>query len=78
MQTDTLGRSLFLYASIGGLEVFLMAFYIPPPFQFAVLQEGGAFMAKHPTVPAIWLGDFNMTIDPTFDRLSLTKFGRFL
>lgn len=70
LQSDPQGRSLFLHASISGLGVLLMTFYIPPPFQFPVLQEGVAFMAKHPTVSAIWLGDFNMTINPSLDRLS--------
>lgn len=73
---------------MGGLEVLLLAFYIPPPFQFAALREGVAFMTQHPTVPAIWIGDFNMVVDSYLDRLhpptasptqpTLTRFGRFL
>lgn len=60
LQLDPQGRSLFLPATIGDLKVLLLAFYIPPPFNFAVLQMGIAFMAQHPTVPAIWAGNFNM------------------
>lgn len=88
LQSDRQGRFLFLHASVGGLEVLLLAFYVPPPFQFAILKEGVAFMSKHPTVLAIWMGDFNMVIDPLLDRLhssttplarpALTRFGRFL
>lgn len=69
LRSDRRGRFLLLHATIGGLEVLLLAFYIPPPFQFAALKEGVAFMTQHPTVPAIWMGDFNMVIDPLMDRL---------
>lgn len=88
LQSDPQGQYLLLHTAIGDLEVLLMAFYIPPPFQFAVLQEGVTFMAQHPTVPTVWMGDFNITVEPTFDRLHssaqmppqplLTRFGRFL
>lgn len=88
LQSDRQGRFLFLHATFGGLEVLILAFYIPPPFQFAALKEGLAFMTQHPAVPAIWIGDFNMVIDPLLDRLrppnttstqpALTRFGRFL
>lgn len=88
LQSEPQGRSLFLHTTISGLEVLLIAFHIPPPFQFPILQDRVAFMAKHPTVPAVWLGDFNMTINPSTDRLrstapvspqpSITMFGRFL
>lgn len=57
LQSDPLGRFLFLHASAGGSEVLLLAFYVPPPFAFTVLQAGVAFMAKHPSVPTIWAGD---------------------
>lgn len=36
----------------GGLEVLLLAFYIPPPFQFAALREGVTFMTQH--IPQCW------------------------
>lgn len=45
-------------------------------------------MSQHPSVPAIWAGDFNMVITPQLDRLSpanpppstpsTTRFGKFL
>lgn len=70
LQSDPQGQSLFLHATIGGLEVLLLTFYIPPPFTFAMLQLGVAFMAQHPSVPAIWARDFNMVITPSLDRLS--------
>lgn len=88
LRSDLQGGFLLLHASVGGLEVLLLAFYIPTPFQFAVLKEGVTFMTQHPTVPAILLGDFNMVIDPYLDRLhppitpptqpTPTRFGRFL
>lgn len=88
LQLDPQGWSLFLHATIGGLEILLLAFYIPPSFQFAVLHEGVTFMAQHPKVPAIQMGDFNMIINPSLDKIiptisasnqpTLTRFGRFL
>lgn len=88
LQSDPQGRSLFLHVTVGGLEFLLLAFYIPPPFQFAVVQTGLDFMAQYPSVPAIWTGDFNAVIAPHLDRISLanptlptthvTRFGKFL
>lgn len=87
LQSDRQGRFLFLRATFGGVEILLLAIYIPPPFQFTVLREGVTFMTQHPTVPAIWLGDFNMVINLLLDRLhsptsstqpTSTRFGRFL
>lgn len=88
LKSDPQGRSLFLHASIGSLEMLLLPFYVPPPFTFDMLQTGVTFMAQHPSVPAIWAGDFNMVIAPSLDRMSLvtpsapapsiTRFGRFL
>lgn len=31
-------------------------------------MAGLSFMAQHPTVPAVWIGDFNMTMNPFLDR----------
>lgn len=88
LRSDQQGRFLFLHVTVDGLETLLLAFYVPPPFQFTVLREGLAFMSEHPTLPAVWMGDFNMVIDPLLDRLpppntpqnrpSRTRFGRFL
>lgn len=50
--------------------MLLLAYYVPPPFQFNILTEGLAFMSQFPTVPAIWLGDFNTVVDPSLDRLA--------
>lgn len=46
-----------------------MAFYVPPPFSISIILEGIAFMAKHPAVQAVWMGDFNSTMNDTVDRL---------
>lgn len=72
LRSDPMGRFLFLHARIDGLELLLLAIYIPPPFQFTVLMEGVSFMSQFPTVPAVWLGDFNNVTDRDLDRLSLT------
>lgn len=72
LRSDPQGRFLFLHARINGLELPIMAIYIPPPFQFNVLMEGVSFMPQPTTVPAIWLGDFKNVINREMDRLSLT------
>lgn len=75
LQSDPQGRFLFIHAKINGLEILLLAIYIPPPFQFTVLTEGLAFMSQFPSVPAIWLGDFNNIANRHLYRLSLTAPG---
>lgn len=55
----------------GRLELLILAYYVPPPFHFAVIQDGLTFMAQYLTIPAIWLGDFNMVTDPLIDRMDL-------
>lgn len=72
LRSDPQGRVLFLHAKLNGLEILILAIYIPPPFQFNVLNEGLEFMSQFPTVPAIWLGDFNNVVNRNLDRLSLT------
>lgn len=57
-------------AKLYGEMILLMAFYVPPPFQTSSLVEGFNFMALHPNVPAMWLGDFNNVLDPTLDRMT--------
>lgn len=88
LQMEPQGRYIFLYAMFGRFEVLILAYYVPSPFQSAVIQDGLTFMAQYPTVPAIWLGDFNMFIDPLIDRLEsgapesrshgMTRFGRLM
>lgn len=88
LRSDPQGRFLFLHAKLNGLELLILAIYIPPPFQFNVITEGKAFMSQFPTVPAIWLGDFNNVVNGKLDRLSITphdhpprlytRFGRLL
>lgn len=88
LRSDPQGRSLFLHVTVGGLEFLLLTFYIPPPFQFNILQQGIDFMSQYPSVPAVWAGDFNAVIAPHHDRISpanpthptthITRFGKFL
>ena len=75
LRSDPQGRYIFLHVKINGLELLLLAIYIPPPFQFEVLTDGLAFMSQFPTVPAVWLGDFNNVVDRDLDRLSSTPPG---
>lgn len=69
-ETDPEGRYVFLKVKIHGDPILLLAYYVPPPFQFSTLTKGFDFMAMYPNTPAIWLGDFNTVLDPTLDRLA--------
>lgn len=66
--TDPQGRYVFL-AKLYGEPLLLLAYYVPPPFDITIIKEGLSFMAHHPTISAVWLGDFNTTLKPTLDRL---------
>lgn len=68
LESDQQGRFLFLHALIGGNPVLVLACYVPPPFSLEVITGGLAYMAQNPTVPAVWMGDFNMTMNPALDR----------
>lgn len=70
MWSDPQGKFQFIHAMLNGLELLLLAFYIPPPFQFNILTEGLAFMAQFPSVPALWMGDFNAILDTNLDRIA--------
>lgn len=87
VQTDPQGRFIFLHCTISGTQYLIMAFYVPPPYTSNLINEGFLFMEKHPTIPVIWLGDFSIVLDPSVDRLQLsrdaqppniTRFGRTL
>lgn len=39
----------------------------PPPYSSEVVAAGLSFMTLHPTVFAVWLGDFNMIMNPFMD-----------
>lgn len=73
LSTDPLGRYVFILAKLYGEPLLIMAFYIPPPFNISIIKEGLSFMARHSTISAVWLGDFNTTLNPTLDRLQLTS-----
>lgn len=40
LQLDPQGQTLFLHATVGGLEILLMAFYIPPPNSICHVTTG--------------------------------------
>lgn len=71
VQTDPQGRFTFLHCTLFGTQYLIMAFYIPPPYTSNLAVEGFLYMAQQPTIPAIWLGDFNMVFNPAADRLQL-------
>lgn len=66
---DPSGSFVFLHAAVYGDPLLILAMYIPPPFNSALLSEGLGYMALYPTVPVVWSGVFNMTINPSLDRL---------
>lgn len=59
---------MFLYDSIDGITMLILAWYVPPPYSSEVITAGLAYMAMYPTVPAVWMGDINMTMNPSLDR----------
>lgn len=63
------GRFVFLKVKLHGEILLLLAFYVPPPFSSAILTAGFGFMALQPSIPVVWLGDFNNVHDPNMDRL---------
>lgn len=88
LRSDPQGKFLFIHCRLNGLEILLLAIYIPPTFQFSVINEGLAFMAQFPMIPALLMGDFNAIMDNNLDRLSqtsstdctpsLTRFGKLM
>lgn len=68
LESDQQGRFLFLNALIGGNPLLVLASYIPPPFALEVERKGLAFLARNPSTPAVWMGDFNMVMNPALDR----------
>lgn len=64
--TDTQGRYVFLSTKLYGEPFLLLAFYVPP---ILCLCNHGGFMARHPSIHAVWLGDFNTTLNPALYRL---------
>lgn len=71
LESDRLGRYIFLHATIGGNSLLILACYTPPLFSIEVVLKGLAFMAQNPSVPAVWMGDFNQTMSPILDRPGL-------
>lgn len=49
---------MFLSVKLHGEMMLLLAFYVPLPFSLAVLTAGFGYMALHPSIPVVWLGDF--------------------
>lgn len=40
----------------------------PPPYSSEVVTAGLLFITQHPTIPAIWMGDFDMTMNLFLDH----------
>lgn len=55
---DKNGCSIFLRCNLE-LDCILANVYIPPPFFAEVLKILAGFLAQHPNVPALIVGDFN-------------------
>ena len=70
VQSDPQGRYVFLSVKLYGEPFLLMAFYVPPPFSSTIVTEGLLYMTRHPSIQAVWLGDFDATLNPTLDKLS--------
>lgn len=69
LQTDQQGRYVLIHATINGSPILILSCYVPPPYNSLVIKEGLAFMTQYPSIPAVWMGDFNMTLTPALDRM---------
>lgn len=68
---DKEGRLVFLLCRLNDLVCIIAAMYVPPPFSSDPLKKLAQFIALHPHVPVVALGDFNIILDPQLYRLSL-------
>lgn len=73
--SDQQGRYLFVHARVGRMPILFVT-SPPPPYCSEVVTTGLAFMARHLTVPAVWMGDFNMTMDPPAQTRGNTRGSR--
>lgn len=71
-ELDPLGRYVFLDATIYGDPILILAFYVPEPLNSTILAEGFSVMALHPSIPAIWLVDFNIILNTSLDKIDRT------
>lgn len=60
---------VFLYTLLFGQLLLIIAYYVSPPYNSVVLSDGFSYMTHHPIISAIWLGNFNTTLNPSLDRL---------
>lgn len=84
VRIDHEGRYVCLRCKLFSRPFLIIALYIPPPYNSAVLREVMTFVDGFPGVPILMLGDFNNVIHPYWDRLHsdpynerspITKFG---
>lgn len=68
---DKNGRYIFLRGNLEGLDCILANVYIPPPFSAEVLKILAGFLAHHPNVPALKVGDFNNYLNFQLDKLTV-------
>lgn len=71
-QIDREGRFVFLLCKLNGFRCIIAAMYIPPPFSAVPLKSLAQFMALHPNLPVLVLGDFNNILDSHLVRMSVT------
>lgn len=69
------GFIINFYAVLYRRPCLILVCYIPPSstLQFCVGQWQFSTMAQFPATPVIWLGDFNMVLNPALNRMHLSS-----
>lgn len=70
------GQYTFLFGTLDGLQCIIMNVYIPPPFSVEVVKLVANFLAHHPNIPALVVGDFNNYLDKYSKRAQPHTMGK--
>lgn len=70
MLIDPEGRYIIIHANIEALAMVIVGVYLPPPANISLLQKITTIIAQFPTDNVILTGDFNITPNPSLDKMS--------
>lgn len=67
---DKEGKFIFLLCTVSNLTCIIANIYILPPYSAVTLRHLAKFMAQHPNVPLMAMGDFNNYLHHKWDKLA--------